>query len=180
MIINIKRYNNILEGSIWRKGSSVLPLPAKHVHTHTHTQVYTFTVSFLSQNLDRRLGNFINYEGNGERPGWYMWPQDLFPWRTDFRRSHFAWWPRDVVALLCKRMYEPPRGKQSNYERDGIRDSGILVCQAFLFTMKWNGVRVVDSGIETVASVKENGYYGSSSVEFFDPRLKILPKFSKM
>lgn len=38
-------------------------------HTHTHTQVYTFTVSFLSQNLDRRLGNFINYEGNGERPG---------------------------------------------------------------------------------------------------------------
>lgn len=102
------------------------------------------------------------------------WPQDLFPWRTDFRRSHFAWWPRDVVALLCKRMYEP-RGKQSNYERDGIRDSGILACQAFLFTMKWNGIRV-DSGIESVAGVKENGYY----VEFFDPRLKILPKFSEM
>lgn len=34
----------------------------------------------------------------------------------DFRRSHFACRLRDVVALLCKRMYEVA-GKQSNYDR---------------------------------------------------------------
>lgn len=66
-----------------------------------------------------------------------MWASRIYSrGGLDFRRSRFACQLRDVVALLCKRMYEAG-GKQSNYERDGIRDSGILACQEFFYE-KWN------------------------------------------
>lgn len=47
------------------------------------------------------------------------------------------------AALLCKHMYEAP-SKQSNYERDGAGDSGILGCQPSFWT-KWNSAKVLYS-----------------------------------
>ena len=45
-----------------------------------------------------------------------MWASRIYSrGGLDFRRSHFACRLRDVVALLCKRMYEVA-GKQSNYD----------------------------------------------------------------
>lgn len=68
---------------------------------------------------------------------WRSHRQDLFvaDWlpRTHLRLGDHRRNPDDVV-LLCKRMYEDRNGegtsKQSNYEGDAARDSGILACRA--------------------------------------------------
>lgn len=137
-----------------------------------YTRIYIFTLSFLSQNLDRRLGNFINYEGNGERRGWYM-ADPRFILMADWLSS----WPFRVAATRCRRitMQTHVWGLVVNSQImscDGIRDSGILACQTFLlFAMKWNGARVDSrSGIKEM-DISINFLLGS--------RLKILPKFSE-